>query len=31
MVDMNNGVLWDWDPRWLGWIEWGDAENEKCK
>ena len=25
VVDMNNDVLWDWDPGWLGWIELGDA------
>jgi hypothetical protein len=25
VIDMNNDVLWDWDPGWLGWIELGDA------
>jgi hypothetical protein len=19
VIDMNNDVLWDWDPGWLGW------------
>jgi hypothetical protein len=26
VIDMDGDVLWDWDPRWLGWIELGDAE-----
>jgi hypothetical protein len=25
VVDMNNDVLWDWDPGWLGWVELRDA------